>query len=225
MHTFGLLCFTLALIVSVHVLQRRFITSCRTASRVVKPRRISLKFVGENNQAHLRDDHVHDSWEVQFVPFVMYYNDVTMDSMASQILSITNVYSAVYSGADQRKHQSSASLAFVRGIHRGPVNSPHKWPVKLKMFPFDDIIMKTYFSLHKTFATQGAGAWGNLADHDIKPKYSKIVFIHDIHLSCPFVLNDSEHSVISIDVLCVQYRLRGTKSMMSKRDFTGFQLK
>ena len=46
-----------------------------------------------------------------------------------------------YSGADQRKKQSSASLAFVRGIHRGPVNSPHKWPVTLKMFPFDDVIM------------------------------------------------------------------------------------
>ena len=45
-------------------------------------------------------------------------------------------------GADQRKHQSSAPLAFVRGIHRGPVNSPHKWPVTLKMFPFDDVIMR-----------------------------------------------------------------------------------
>ena len=46
-----------------------------------------------------------------------------------------------YSGTDQRKHQSSASLAFVRGIHRRPVNSPHKWPVTRKMFPFDDVIM------------------------------------------------------------------------------------
>ena len=43
--------------------------------------------------------------------------------------------------ADQRKHQSSASLAFVRGIHRWPVNSPHKWPVTRKMFPFYDVIM------------------------------------------------------------------------------------
>ena len=50
-------------------------------------------------------------------------------------------YSTVYSGGDQRKHQSSASLAFVRGIHRGLVNSPHKWPVTRKMFPFDDFIM------------------------------------------------------------------------------------
>ena len=53
------------------------------------------------------------------------------------------VYSAVYSGTDQRKHQSSASLAFLRGIriHRWPVNSPHKWLVTQKMFPFDDVIM------------------------------------------------------------------------------------
>ena len=65
--------------------------------------------------------------------------DVTMGSIASQITSITIVYSIIYS--DQRKHQSSTSLAFVRGIHRGPVNSPHKWPVTRKKFPFDDVIM------------------------------------------------------------------------------------
>ena len=49
--------------------------------------------------------------------------------------------STVDSGADQRKHQSSASLAFVRGIHQWPVNSLHKMPTTRKMFPFDDIIM------------------------------------------------------------------------------------
>ena len=74
-----------------------------------------------------------------------HYHDVTMDSIASQITSLTIVYSAVYSAADQRKHQSSASLAFVRGIHRGPVNSPHKGPVTRKMFPFDDVIMLVLF--------------------------------------------------------------------------------
>ena len=61
--------------------------------------------------------------------------------IASQITSLTIVYSTVYSGAHQRKHQSSASLAFMRGIHRWPVNSPHKWPVTRKIFPFDDVIM------------------------------------------------------------------------------------
>ena len=57
-----------------------------------------------------------------------------------QITSLTIVYSIIYSDADQRKHQSYASLSFVCGIHRGPVNSPHKWPVTQKMFLFDDVI-------------------------------------------------------------------------------------
>ena len=72
---------------------------------------------------------------------VYHYNDVIMGTISSQITSLTIVYSITYSDADQRKHQSSASLAFVRGIHRGPVNSPNKWPVTRKMFPFDDVIM------------------------------------------------------------------------------------
>ena len=71
-----------------------------------------------------------------------HYDDVIMGTIASQITSLTSVYSTVYSGEDQSKHQSSASLAFVWGIHRGPVNSPHKWPVTRKMSPFDDVIMR-----------------------------------------------------------------------------------
>ena len=48
---------------------------------------------------------------------------------------------------DQRKHQNPASLAFVRGIHRWPVNPPHKWPLTRQLFPFDDVIMDTtYFA-------------------------------------------------------------------------------
>ena len=70
-----------------------------------------------------------------------HYDDVIMGAIASQITSLTIVYSTFYSGADQIKHERCASLAFVRGIHRGPVNSPHKWPVTRKMFPFDDVIM------------------------------------------------------------------------------------
>ena len=73
-----------------------------------------------------------------------HYGDVIMGAIASQITSLTIVYSTVYSGANQRKHQSAASLAFVWRIHRGPVNSPHKWPVTRKMFPFDDVIMQIF---------------------------------------------------------------------------------
>ena len=87
------------------------------------------------------------SWCSRFVPNLVpvtdmqHYDDVIMNTMASQITSLTIVYSTIYSGADQSKHQSSASLAFVWVIHRGPVNSPHKWPVTRKLFPFDDVIM------------------------------------------------------------------------------------
>ena len=49
----------------------------------------------------------------------------------------------VYSGADQRKHQSPASLAFMRGIHRWAVNSPHKVPVTRKIFPVGHVTMKS----------------------------------------------------------------------------------
>ena len=77
---------------------------------------------------------------------INHYSDVIMGEMASQITSLTIVYSAVCSGANQRKHQSSASLAFVLRIHRWPVNSQHNWPVTRtrKMFPFDDFIMKPF---------------------------------------------------------------------------------
>ena len=78
-----------------------------------------------------------------------HYIDIIMTAMTSQITSLTIVYSTVYSGADQRNHQSSASLAFVWGIHRSPVNSPHKGPVTRKMFPFDDVIMKIRNVTHR----------------------------------------------------------------------------
>ena len=73
-----------------------------------------------------------------------HYNDVKISTMASQITNLTIVYSTVYAGTDQIKHQSSASLACVKGIHRWPVNSPHKGPVTRKIFPFDDVIMKSF---------------------------------------------------------------------------------
>ena len=68
-------------------------------------------------------------------------SDVIMGAMASQITSLKIVYSNVYSGTDERKYQSVALLAFVRGIHQWLVNSPHKGPETQKMFPFDDVIM------------------------------------------------------------------------------------
>ena len=66
--------------------------------------------------------------------FCLHYSDVITSTMASRL------FAQLF--AQQRKHQSSASLAFVRGIHRWPVDSPHKGPVT-QMFPFDDVIMHT----------------------------------------------------------------------------------
>ena len=75
--------------------------------------------------------------------FISTHNsDVAMGAMVSHITSVSSAYSTVHSGVDQRKHQSIALLAFVRGIHRWPVNFPHKGQVTRKMFPFDDVIMK-----------------------------------------------------------------------------------
>ena len=70
------------------------------------------------------------------------FNDVIMSAMVYQITSDTIVYSTVYSDAEQRKHQGSASVDFVWGIHRWPVNSPHKGPVTRKLFPYHNVIMK-----------------------------------------------------------------------------------
>ena len=77
----------------------------------------------------------------KFAMSICHYNDVITSTMASQITGPTIVCSTVYSRCRTKRHQSSASLAFVRGIHWWPVNSPHKGPVTRKMFPFDDVIM------------------------------------------------------------------------------------
>ena len=75
----------------------------------------------------------------------IHYSDVIMSALEFQITSVAIVWSTICSGADQRKHQSSASLAAVRGIHRWPVESPHKGPVTREMFSFDDVIMQRWY--------------------------------------------------------------------------------
>ena len=101
----------------------------------------------------VENNHLGMAWPI-------HYSDVTMGTMASKITSLTIVYSTVYSGADQRKHHSSASLAFVRGIHRSPMNSPHKWPVTQKMFPFDDVSL--LIAKHPKYRIQGLDYWVKL---------------------------------------------------------------
>ena len=74
-----------------------------------------------------------------------HYSDVIMSAIVSQITSVSIVCSTVCE--TQRKHQSSAQLAFVMGIHRWPVDSPDKWPVMRKMCPFYNVIMGVGFNL------------------------------------------------------------------------------
>ena len=78
------------------------------------------------------------SWDQQLYavyPCTYYHcNDVIVSAMASQATNFTIVYLTVYSGADQRKHESSTSLAFVREIHRWPVNSRTKGQQRGKCF-------------------------------------------------------------------------------------------
>ena len=85
-------------------------------------------------------------WSYVWLPLRSHYTDVIMRSMASQINGVSIVFSTVCLGADQRKHQSSAALAFVRGIHWWAVNSPHKGPVTRKKVPFDDVIMISFWN-------------------------------------------------------------------------------
>ena len=118
-----------------------------------------------------------------------HYGDVIMGTMESQITSLTIVYLTVYSDANQRKHQSSASLAFVWGIHRGPVNSPHKWTVTRKMFPFDDVIMDLgRLDAHVEHHCNG------LADNVQRSVICKFLLIHHANLANSIGEHDTQAS-------------------------------
>ena len=86
-----------------------------------------------------------------------------MSAMASEITRVLVVYSNIFQ-ADQRKHQSPASLAFVREIHRWPVNSPHKWPVTRKILPFDEVVMFLSGYIQRLYAMSfmPLGFWSRL---------------------------------------------------------------
>ena len=79
-------------------------------------------------------------------------------------------------GLRSKKTSSSASLAFVWGIHRGPVNSPHKWPITRKMFPFDDVVMTEYTKSAKIVSMCFSGAISDLYYHftDQMPNFSRV---------------------------------------------------
>ena len=117
-----------------------------------------------------------------------------MGEIASLITSLT----IVYSGTDQSKHQSSASLAFVWGIHRGPMNSPQKWPVTRKMFPFDDVIMShDLFTriLQDCFTGTGSSEI-TLMDMGKNNQYHSANYAHIISLGCTGAHFTNDFSIV-----------------------------
>ena len=112
---------------------------------------------------------------------VVQKDDLThVSTTTKETHGLTIVYSTIHSVADQRKHQSSLSLAFMRGIHRWPVNSPYKWPVMQKMFSFDDVIMvSTVFTDNDIVASVAeslthlislhSSPWQNFPESDMTP--------------------------------------------------------
>ena len=105
-------------------------------------------------------------------------SDVIMSVMASQITGVCSVCPTACSDADQRKHQTSASLTFVRGIHRWLVNSPHKGPVTRKMFPFDDVIMAEYCPAFLSYSRDASiSLWVELHEKEFADRKSNFLII------------------------------------------------
>ena len=133
-----------------------------------------------------------------------------MGWMASQITNLIIVYSTVYSGADQRKHQSSAPLVFVKGIHGRPVNSPHKRPVARKMFPFDGVIMKPLCAAG--FIQINGWHWDE--SHVTVMKYLKTMSTY--LLLCSGAFFDKLRNQLNVrPVYCIDYSLRQRMRMNS----------
>ena len=116
------------------------------------PTKLTSLGVTNDNFTNFRDTSFcgRDGKKGPYYIFLYHYSDVIIGAMASQITSVSIAYSAVRSGADQRKHQSSASLAFAMRIHWWPANSPHKGPVTKKVFPCDEVIMTVIYRCWKS---------------------------------------------------------------------------
>ena len=135
--------------------------------------------------------------------YLWHCSDIIMTTMASQITNPTIVCSIVYSDADQRKHQRSASLAFVWGIHRSAVNSPHKGPVTRKMFPFDDVIMGRQWT-HKNNLYQPY-TWELHYELSMRPS-TKVLSITRWSLTrCRKRLISNGHATRMTQLMCVVY--------------------
>ena len=136
---------------------------------------------------------------------LLHYSDIIIGAMASQIVSLIIVYSTVHSGADQRKHQSSVSLAYVQGIHRWPVNSQHKWPVTRKMFPFDHVIMSHGKNLLMTVIQQQGMFDPKWRTNKFLVVFIDLIFLPKLYVS--FLFLDRSSTVITV-ARSVQMKLK-----------------
>ena len=131
-----------------------------------------------------------------YVDSLIHHSDVIISATVSQITSLTIVCSTVYSVANQIKHQSSTSLASVRRIHRGPVNSPHKWPVTRKMFPFHDVIMLKSMLVNTNLQTLFLIGWQQIKSH-VRKLSIYIDFYANFLLITPLLVDfNTGHSII-----------------------------
>ena len=147
-------------------LDKQYGPRCQTKSCII-----------EAVQKRNRTDHS----EHDLVMFLFHENDVIMGAIASQITSLAIIFSTVYFDTDQRKHQNSASPAFCRGIHQRPVNSPHKWPVTRKMFPFDDVIKYwTDMVFFHRYAILGINNWNRIKKVALLPSSPSIIQGHSL---------------------------------------------
>ena len=154
----------------------------------------------------------------EFKPFSCHgwnhYSNVIMGAIASQITGLTIVYSTVYSSADQRKHQSSTSMAFVRGIHRWPVNSPHKWPGTRKIFPFDDVIMGKIPPIYIHISANHRSAETSQSQSISKGKYKKDVTPLPTHCCYVFLVLNHRYVIL---LHCQSYRQQVRNARQSNR--------
>ena len=153
----------------------------------------------------------------------IHYSDVIMSTMVSQITSLASVYLTVHSGRDQRKHQSYSSLAFVRIIHRRPVNSPHKWSVTRKVFPFHDVIMKylveytiwkrkrdwTFWPLELIFGHCYRTAWPRILRRSSATSYKITVSFHVIKYIFGTIFTNYIHSKLGL--LALQSKIHDSR--------------
>ena len=115
-------------------------------------------------RCHQATSHYPNQWWLTSLTHVCHYTDVIMGTIACLKSPASPLFTQpFYSDADQRKYQSSALLAFVGGIHRRPVNSPHKWPVTRNIFPFE----RRYHD-SQALMTWLVHPWANMVDNSLQ---------------------------------------------------------